>query len=356
MLGGIYLDPEVTVLIVYYSHSDDLSRCLESLAQTRYTNFNVIIVSNGSVDRLENVISSHKTDFPLRIIRNQHNLGYPGGCNIGLKHVTSKYVVLLNQDTQVTPDWLSFLVATAESDPQIAAAQPKLLHLGDGNAFDYNGAAGGFLDLQAIPFLRGRVFESTENDLGQYDRTTDVFWASGASMFLRTHALREVGPLDETFFMHMDEIDLSWRLRLRGYRIVCDPSSVVFHKGGSDLDSYYYLKQRNNLILLLKNYGLKNAATAFLGRSVLDTASMLYYMRKNGNRSISTLRAYLWVLFNLRQVFNRRAIVQSCRTVPDDRIVASMAKTSVALQYFLMRRRLFLRLSGLPAPIASYIR
>jgi len=275
---------------------------------------------------------------------------------VGLREVKTKYVVLLNQDTQVTPDWLSFLVSLSESDTRIAAMQPKLLHMGDENAFDYNGAAGGFLDLQAIPFSRGRVFESIENDTGQYDRATEVFWASGAAMFLRTSALREVGLLDETFFMHMDEIDLSWRLRLRGYRLVCEPKSVVFHRGGSELDSYYYLKQRNNLIVLLKNYGLMNAARSFLGRSILDSASMLYYMHKNGNRSISTLRAYLWVLSNLREIFGRRAIVQSMRTVPDDIIVASMAKKSVALQYFLMRRRLFLMLSGLPDPIGSYVR
>ncbi len=248
--------PEVAVVILNWNGVDYLRKFLPSVLASNYENKRIIVADNGSTDESLAVLES---EFPeVEIIINKENYGFAGGYNEALKHVDSPLYILLNSDVKVDPNWIQPLVSAMESDPQIAAAQPKLLAFDQPDHFEYAGAAGGFLDQFGYPFCRGRIFEHCEPDQGQYDDSVDIFWASGAAMCIRSERYHELGGLDADFFAHMEEIDLCWRIKNLGYRIVYRPESVVYHVGGGTLNKANprktYLNFRNNLSMLFKNY------------------------------------------------------------------------------------------------------
>ena len=341
------LNPGVSVIIVHYRGFELLRRCLESLFDTRYNNFQVVLVDNGSMDGSVELVKRVYGDRSL-VIRSEVNLGFVGGNNLALQRVRSKYAVLLNDDTVVAPDWLQRLVDVAESDPSIGACQSKLLSLIDPGFFEYNGCAGGMMDVYGVPFCRGRVFDVTERDEGQYDKSAEVFWAGGAAILIKLSVLEEVGLLDPLFYAHMEEIDLCWRIRLMGYRVVAVPKSVVYHLGGgTDLAEKFYLKQRNNLIMMLKNYSFSSLVRYFPGRIVLDGLSFLFFALKGeGSRALSISKAYLSLLRMFKGVLESRAQVQLHRRIADDGVLRVMFRKSVAIQHYLMRRKQFGQLGG----------
>jgi GT2 family glycosyltransferase len=222
---------------------------------TDYPNLTVVIADNGSTD---NSVSYVKENFPgVEIILLQKNYGYAGGYNEALKKVNADYYVLLNSDVEVTKHWITPMVKLLEKDVLNVACQPKILAYNQKNLFEYAGAAGGWIDSYGYPFGRGRVFDVCEEDRGQYDQTAEVFWASGAAFMIRNKAFHEAGGFDEFFFAHQEEIDLCWRLQLKGYKIFCCPASVVYHVGGGTLpkgaSKKTFLNFRNNHIMLAKN-------------------------------------------------------------------------------------------------------
>ncbi len=349
-------DPTVSIIIVHVRGYDPLYNALKSVFESEYSNLEVVLVDNGSTDG--STQGAEKAfEGRLKVLRTFENLGFVRACNFGLKRITSVYAVLLNDDTVVDPKWLVRLVREAESDPSIAACQPKLRMLNNPSFFEYNGACGGMLDLCGVPFTRGRLFDRTEEDFGQYDRTVDVFWASGAAMFLRLRAVEEVGYLDDLFHFQMEEIDLSWRLRMRGYRVVSVPSSIVYHLGGATpVPRTSFLKHRNNLLTLAKNYSLPSLARFFPIRILLDLTSLIYLAAKGKRRfGMDTIRSYLWMVLNLRQVINARRAAQLIRLVSDKNITSAMAKPNIAFQYYVMKRHSFSQLTGLPLPRDSYL-
>ena len=336
------LQPCVTVIIVHYNGIERLDNCLSSLFNSQYDNLQVVLVDNGSKD---NSVDFVKKIYHgrLKIIRSEANLGFVGGNNLALRQVKSKYVVLLNDDTVVVPDWLSYLVDVAEGDSSIGACQPKLLSLTAPRYFEYNGCAGGMLDVYGVPLCRGRIFDVIEEDKGQYDITAEIFWAGGAAFFIRRQVLDEAGLLDENFFAHMEEIDLCWRIRLLGYKILSVPNSIVYHVGNSTfLPEKFYLKHRNNLIMLLKNYSTFNLLRFFTMRMALDTMSFIYFLtKKDRNRSFCIPKAYPWLLKNPGKVYQSRRRVQKLRKVPDKEIIKKLIKKSVAIQHYIMKRKYF---------------
>jgi GT2 family glycosyltransferase len=241
------------------------------------------------------------------------------------------------------------LVEVAEKDHSIGALQPKLLSLSDPNYFEYNGGAGGMLDVYGVPLCRGRVFDTIEKDEGQYDDVAEVAWASGAAILVRQNVLKDVGLLDDLFYAHMEEIDFCWRARLMGYKIMVVPKAVVYHLGGgTPMAQKFYLKQRNNLIVMLKNYSASSLLKFLPGRIALDAFSFIYFaLRRNLERSLSTLKAYINLLYILKEIIESRHQVQGSRTISDESIHKIMLKKSVAIQHYLMRRTSFNSLSGL---------
>ena len=355
--GTQQAQPSVCVVIVHFKGLDMLKKCLESVFSTNYQNFGVTLVDNGSSDGSNEYVARFYRGR-IRLIRSDVNLGFVAGNNLALRQVRADYIVLLNDDVIVDPDWLVELVRAAEKDRKIGACQPKLRSLKDPRYFEYNGACGGMLDVYGVPLTRGRIFDLAEKDYGQYDKPVEIFWAGGAALFLRESVIREVGFFDELFFAHMEEIDLCWRIRLAGYKVISVPKSTVYHLGGgTSLPEKYYLKQRNNLITILKNYSGLSLLRFLPLRTVQDFLSFVNYLiRRDKARSLPIFPAYFWVLKNLRSVLIRRYFSQRLRKVKDKEIIGAMVKKSVAIQHYLLKREHFSQLSGLPFALACYMK
>ncbi|MGM9758593.1 MAG: glycosyltransferase family 2 protein [Parabacteroides sp.] len=215
----------------------------------------VVVADNGSTD---GSLAMLQEKFPsVRTIVFEKNHGFAEGYNLALQQIESPYTVLLNSDVEVTPGWLDAPLAALDQDPLVAGVQPKIRAFHRRESFEYAGAAGGYLDWLGYPFCRGRILHIVEEDKGQYDQPADVLWATGACLFIRTALYRSEGGLDAGFFAHQEEIDLCWRLRARGYRLLCCPASVVYHVGGATLSvespRKTFLNFRNNLLMLYKN-------------------------------------------------------------------------------------------------------
>ncbi|WP_416866864.1 MAG: glycosyltransferase family 2 protein [Imperialibacter sp.] len=248
------MSPKVAVAILNFNGKDYLDRFMPSVIDFS-PEADIWVIDNASTDGSVDFLKKNFLD--VKIITLEENLGYAGGYQAGLAQIDADYYVLLNSDVEVTEGWLQPMISLLEADETIAACQPKILswHLRD--TFEYAGAAGGFIDILGYPFCRGRVFETLEKDSGQYNDQLEVFWATGACLFIRSTAFNEAGGLDATFFAHMEEIDLCWRLKMAGYSVYYQGESVVYHVGGGTLDSSNayktYLNFRNSIVLLLKN-------------------------------------------------------------------------------------------------------
>ncbi len=221
-----------------------------------------------------------RTDFPeVEVMAFDKNYGFAEGYNRAIRQVKTPYSVLLNDDVEVTPDWLLPLYAFMENHKEAAACQPKVLSEKRRSYFEYAGAAGGFIDCWGYPYCRGRMMDVVEEDKGQYDNPCPIFWATGAALFIRTAVYLKEGGLDGRFFAHMEEIDLCWRLRSRNYGIWCIPQSIVYHVGGGTLNKSNphktYLNFRNNLLLLYKNMQERLFRRVFRIRVALDMLAAL---------------------------------------------------------------------------------
>lgn len=245
---------KVAVVILNYNGAQFLEQFLPAVV-AHSQEADIIIADNASTD---NSISLLKKSYPsLKLIVLQENLGYAGGYNEALSNLDHEYCVLLNSDIEVTPGWIAPIISYMDAHANVAACQPKILDFNAKDKFEYAGASGGFLDQMGYPYCRGRVFDTLEADLGQYDDIVATHWATGACMFVRTSAFKAAGGFDTDFFAHMEEIDLCWRFRLMGLSLYCIPQSQVFHVGGGTLNKINprktYLNFRNNLSMLFKN-------------------------------------------------------------------------------------------------------
>ncbi len=272
---------KIAVVILNWNGAKLLEEFLPSVVKhTPEEKAEIVIADNGSTD---NSISMLKEKFPsLRLILLDKNYGFAEGYNKALEEVDSEYTVLLNSDVEVTPGWMDAPIEALDADPTIAAAQPKILSWRNREYFEYAGAAGGYLDIYGYPFCRGRVLHVVEKDMGQYDTPADVLWATGACLFVRTAVYKKVGGLDEGFFAHQEEVDMCWRLRSRGYRLVCTPASVVYHVGGATLKTESprktFLNFRNNLLMLYKNLPEGDLGRVMRVRFVLDYVAALKFL------------------------------------------------------------------------------
>ena len=256
-----------------------LRRYLPSVVEhTSLPGCEVVVADNGSTDDSPEVL---KTEFPsVKTIVLDRNYGFAEGYNRALAQIESTYTVLLNSDVEVTDGWLAPLLDYMDAQPDIAAVQPKIKSWEHKDYFEHAGAAGGFLNSLGYPYCRGRVLWKVEEDKGQYDSIVEVDWTSGACMCVRTQVYKDCGGLDASFFAHMEEIDLCWRMRNNGWRLVCLPQSVVYHLGGGSLhyDSprKTYLNHRNNLLMIRKNK--QHPGGVLLVRFFLDYAAAVFYL------------------------------------------------------------------------------
>ena len=263
---------KLAIVILNWNGKEMLKQYLPSVMHYSSAQAEIIVADNASTD---DSISLLKKDFPeVKIISLSKNYGFAEGYNQALKKVDTEYYLLLNSDVRVTENWLTPLLTYMDEHSDVAACQPKLLSVSNPKYFEYAGAAGGFIDRLGYPFCRGRMFDVVEEDQGQYDSIIDIMWATGACMLIRAKDYWDAGALDGRFFAHNEEIDLCWRLRLMGKRIVCIPNSVVYHVGGGTLPKTNpmktFLNFRNNLTMLYKNLPDNELKTVMRLRFFLD--------------------------------------------------------------------------------------
>lgn len=275
------MQKKVAVVILNYNGKNYLSSFLPSVVR-HSPQAEIVVADNASTDDSVSYVAEH---FPnVRLIRIPENKGFCGGYNTALRQIEATYYVLLNSDVEVTEGWLEPMLAWMDTHAEVAACQPKVRAYHEKSFFEFAGAAGGFIDWLGYPFCRGRIFDVTERDEGQYDMPISVFWATGACLMIRASLYHEVGGLDEAFFAHFEEIDLCWRLKTRGFQIVCCPQSVVYHVGGGTLQKMNprktFFNFRNSLFLLAKNLPSRYLFPVIFLRLCLDGVAGLRFLLK----------------------------------------------------------------------------
>ncbi|GHE45121.1 glycosyltransferase family 2 protein [Sphingobacterium griseoflavum] len=335
--------PRVAVVILNWNGRFFLEKFLPSVYNSRYPNVEFVIGDNSSTD--DSLLFVEENYPTIRVIRNPSNLGFAGGYNAILEQVEADYFVLLNSDVEVTESWIEPIIDYLEQHPNIAAAQPKIKAYHDKDMFEHAGAAGGFLDTYGYPFCRGRLFDSVERDMGQYDDNYEVFWASGAALFIRSSRWKEAGGFDADFFAHMEEIDLCWRLKRMGYGIAVVSDATVYHVGGGTLSASNpkktYLNFRNNLVMLQKNLPFLPACWIIFVRMWMDLLALLKFLADGKFRdawAVSRSHQHFFVYF-FRNAKKRRSYKQTMST-------AGMYTKSIIWSYYVNKIRKFSSLKG----------
>ncbi len=326
------------VVILNWNGLQHLQEFLPSVMRNTPPDVRIVVADNGSTDASLAFVEQYYPD--VEIVRLDRNYGFAEGYNRALKEVEAEYYVLLNSDVEVTPRWIEPLVAMLDEDKTVAAVAPKLLAYHDRTRFEYAGAAGGFIDFLGYPFCRGRILSATEQDCGQYDTPREVFWASGAAFCCRAEVFHRLGGFDGDFFAHMEEIDLCWRMQLAGYKVMCEPRSVVYHLGGGTLPNEsprkLYLNYRNNLSMLFKCAPAWQRCVVAVARPAADMLSaVIYLLRGQISLASATLRAY-WDFLRLHgPLSKKRHAIRRAATAESRQIY----RGSIILRYALGKKR-----------------
>lgn len=329
---------KVAVVILNWNGKDLLEKFLPSVV-----NFSkeatVYLADNASTDHSVSFVSEA---FPsVNIIQNKVNGGYAKGYNDALKNLSEDIFVLLNSDVEVTKNWLQPIISEFKNDATIVAAQPKILDYKNKAYFEYAGAAGGFVDKYGYPYCRGRIFNTLEKDEGQYDDVSDIFWASGACLFVKAEAFWQAGGLDEDYFAHQEEIDLCWRLQSLGGKVIYVGASKVFHVGGATLAALNPQKTfynfRNSLLNLLKNVKGLNAISAILVRMILDGVAAFQFLFQGEPRHfLAVAKAHL-SFYGLTPRFIKKRYIYASK-------IEYFKIKSIVYQHFIKKKMYFKQL------------
>lgn len=333
-----------SVIIVSWNAKTLLEEFLPSVLQTDYPKFEIILADNNSSDESVDWVTKN---FPqVKIVRHSSNYGYAGGNNKATSVAQGEVLIFLNNDVQVDKSWLQELNSFMEDSPQYGIIQPKLRSYREPQKFEYAGAAGGFIDWLGYPFCRGRLFDDTEFDNGQYDRSSPIFWASGAAFAIKKSLFSDLNGFDELFEFHLEEIDLCWRAWQCGIPIGYAPKSIVYHLGGGSLPVKSYRKVfynfRNSLIMLHKNLPEKTFTILFL-RLLLDGIAGLRFLTQGHLSSVFAIVhahfSYYRIMLTKNKVLLR--VPKKLRKPLPDGIIF---KKSIIWSYFLQRKITFAQL------------
>ena len=333
----------LSIIIPHLKGKDILSECLKSIFKYKPPiNYEIIIVNNNSQD---GSIPYIKEKFEnISIINSNVNKGYAGGCNLGAQHAKGNYLLFLNNDTTMSEYCLEYLISKIQEDDKIASVQPKIKNYFNTNMFDYAGASGGYIDYLGYPFSRGRIFNTIEKDLHQYDDEKKIFWASGTAFITKSKIFHQIDGFDESLFAHMEEIDYHWKCLSNGYKIYIQPKSVIYHKGGQTLKygshQKTYLNHRNSIILFLTNN--KNLSWfIILKRILLEDMAFLYYLLTGKLKlALAVMKANLWCVFNINYLLRRRR--KNANIMSDYKISDKlMVPYSIVKAYFYNQKKKF---------------
>ena len=334
---------KVAIVLLNYNGKKYLEEFLPDVI--KYSNHHeVIIVDNHSSD---GSVTFLQKEYPnIRLVVLEENKGFSGGYNSALQQIEAEYYVLLNTDVKVTPNWIDPIITLMDRNDDIAACQPKILSYYEPEKFEYAGAAGGFIDYLGFPFCRGRIFATIEEDHHQYDDIADVFWASGACLFIRSSLFHFAGGFDDDFFAHMEEIDLCWRLKNAGFRICYNSGSVVYHIGGGTLPVTHphktYLNFRNNITMLYKNSTTFQFISKYPLRFGLDLlAAFKFLLSQSSANFIAVIKGHYH--FWKRLKVNKRK-KNATKSAVNEFNFKEVLSSSIVFEYYLKRNRTFNRL------------
>ncbi|MBL7942130.1 MAG: glycosyltransferase family 2 protein [Flavobacteriales bacterium] len=331
---------KVAVVILNWNGEKFLRQFLPGVVQHSEDLADIWVIDNASDDGSLSYLREHHPT--VRWHRFEKNHGYARGYNLSMEYVSNEFVVLLNSDVEVTPGWIQPVIDYM-ADDQLAACQPSIMDFKERQTFEYAGAAGGFVDKDGYVFCAGRIFNAFEKDEGQYGPRQEVFWASGAALFVRRDAYIEVGGFDEDFYAHMEEIDLCWRMKNRGYRVGACRTSHVFHVGGGTLDRLSpfktFLNFRNNLYLLVKNYQEGPLLLKMLKRQVLDGVAAVHFCTEGKfNYAFAVLKAHFSYYRHLRTCLRKRRLELKATR---NRNICGLYNGSIVSDFFIRKKHRF---------------
>ncbi len=301
------------VVILNWNGEEHLQRFLPSVVQHTPAEVDIVVADNGSTDGSLILLKSNFERVKCLLL--DKNYGFAEGYNRALKQLDYECYILLNSYVEVSEGWTTPLISELIENPYVGAISPKILSYTEPTKFEYAGASGGYIDFLGYPFCRGRILQSLESDKGQYDEAQDVFWVSGAAFTCRAEVFHQMGGFDGDMFAHMEEIDLCWRMQLRGYRIRIIPQSAVYHLGGGTLSidspNKIYLNHRNNLVMLYKCSSPMQRATVAIVRPMLDAlAAVTYLVEGRADSCWAVFRAYATFLKWHKRLSRKR---KACR-------------------------------------------
>lgn len=325
---------KLAIVILNWNGKELLEKFMPSVIKYS-TGAEIYLADNASTD---DSISYIKSAFPsIKIIQNKENGGYAKGYNDALKLIDADFFCLLNSDVEVTNNWLKPVIDVFNHDDKTAIIQPKILDFKNKEYFEYAGAAGGFIDKYGYPYCRGRIFNTIEKDQGQYNDTAEIFWASGACLFIRRNVFNALNGLDEHFFAHMEEIDLCWRVKNEGFVVKYVGESAIYHVGGATLKNTNpkktYLNFRNSLYMLAKN------AEGFLFKIILirlildGIASIKYLFEMKPSHTLAILKAHFSFYYHLNRLLTQRKSIKNK--------IKYYKQTSIVVDYFVNKKKYY---------------
>ncbi|WP_259014559.1 glycosyltransferase family 2 protein [Emticicia fluvialis] len=323
---------KVAIVILNYNGQGFLREFLPSVIK-HAEGYEIVVADNASTD---NSLVFMRHNYPqIRLISLPVNTGFAGGYNEALAQIEAEYYVLLNSDVEVTPNWVAPLVELMDANPVIAACQPKLKDYKNRQQFEYAGAAGGYIDWLGYPFCRGRIFDTCEADNGQYDDTREVFWATGACMFVRASVFHELGGFDTSFFAHMEEIDLCWRMKNAGYQVYYSAASTVYHVGGGTLHKSNprktFLNYRNGLAMMYKNLPSGQLFSTIFLRLILDGVSGIKLFLGGSFKDVWAIIKAHFAFYGMMRNLERKS----------PKVLKDVYPKSIVLAYFLKKKKTY---------------
>lgn len=341
---------ETAVVLLSYNSlplvKDFLPKIIATVPNT--PEIEIIVVDNASTDGTQEYVKQNHPEVSL--MRFDVNVGFTGGYLKSLAQIDAKNFVLVSSDIEVTENWFEPAIELLNSSDDIAAVQPKVMSFDRRNEFEYAGAAGGYIDSLGYPFCKGRLINVLEEDQGQYDEVTEIFWASGACMFIKSEAWKVAQGFDKDFFAHMEEIDMCWRLKGMGYRIMYQPKSKIYHMGGFVIKygspQKIFRNHRNNLLMLIKNLPSSELIWKIPIRLILDhVASLSMLKEKNPEGAIQVFKAHADILMNLGMWLKKRKATQSTKKNINN---VGIYSGSLIVQFFIKGKRKFNQLNWKP--------
>lgn len=331
----------VALVILNYNGVKFLKKFLPQVIKYSSADAEIYVADNCSTDGSVELLEDEFKD--VNLIVNDHNGGFATGYNMALKQIEAEYYILLNSDIEVTKNWIPPVISLMDSDKNIGACQPKIRSYHNKSEFEYAGASGGYIDRLGYPFCRGRMFQCLEEDKGQYNDAVEVFWATGACMFVRSDLFHKLDGFDDDFFAHMEEIDLCWRSKSLGHKIMVCPQSKVYHVGGGTLPVgsawKTYLNFRNNFILLYKNLPSEKLYKVLITRLFLDGLAGLKFLLQGGFPDfISVIRAHLYFYRNYSKIRKKRR-----NTVRKE--VSKVYNGNIVVDHYILRKKKFSELN-----------